>query len=131
MGGDFMEKEIMKIIIQDEKSKEEVIYNHILSSLSKEEQIRYLKSKVLYLEAELKNRMQFIFLFLFSFVLLCLGILFLSFDLYVLGIFFIFAVFATLIWKFVFVFRSFRKNILDDEFYKLEDLKKSLLQKLK
>ncbi len=121
----------MKLIIQEEKSKEEIIYNHILSTLSKEEQIQYLKNKVFILEKELKTRMCYTLLFLFSFLLLCLGILFLTLDLYVLGIISIVAVFLFVILKFMFTIRSYSKSMQDSAFGKIEDLKKSLEQKLK
>lgn len=126
-----MEKEIMKIIIQDEKSKEEIIYNHILSTLSPEEQIKYLKSKVLGLEKDLKRRTHYIFLFLITFLFLCLGILLLAFDLYIFGIFVIFLVFVGIILRFMFMLRSYQGEMQGNEFDKVEELKKSLQKKLK
>ena len=126
-----MEKEIMKIIIQDEKSKEEIIYNHILSTLSPEEQIKYLKSKVLGLENDLKRRTHYIFLFLITFLFLCLGILLLAFDLYIFGIFVIFLVFVGIILRFMFMLRSYQGEMQGNEFDKVEELKKSLQKKLK
>lgn len=121
----------MKIIIQDEKSKEEIIYNHILSNLSKEEQIKYLKNKVLSLEKEMKTRTHYIITFLLTFLLLCLGIILLTYDFYVFGILLIGIAFLFITCKWILTIHSCKKEIEDTEFSKIEDTKKALEKKLK
>lgn len=126
-------EETINIVIQGEKTKEELIYNTVIRNLnlSTADEVKYLKGRVCTLESEMKTRMMYTLIFLFAFVILCFGIILIAFDLYVLGTLLIFATFAFVIVKLIFHFRSTIKVVKNDDFERVDELKNLLETKLK
>lgn len=125
--------EKINLVIQNEKTKEELIYNNVIRNLnlSNADEVKYLKGKVCSLESELRTRMMYTLIFLFAFVTLSFGVILLAFDLYLLGIILIFATFAFVVVKLILHFRSALKVAKNDEFSKVDELKDLLEKKLK
>lgn len=123
----------ISLIINGEKTKEELIYNNVIQNLnlSTADEVKYLKNKVFTLETELKTRMMYTLVFLLAFVSICFGIIMLAFDLYILGSILIFATFTFVIIKLILYFRSTIKLVKNDEYEKVDELKKLLEMKLK
>lgn len=123
----------ISLIINGEKTKEELIYNNVIQNLnlSTADEVKYLKNKVFTLETELKTRMMYTLVFLLAFVSICFGIIMLAFDLYILGSILIFATFAFVVIKLILYFRSTIKLVKNDEYEKVDELKKLLEMKLK
>lgn len=115
----------------DEKSKSEIVYNNIIDGLNKEEQIKYLKSKVTLLELQMKNKLIALILFLIVLVGFSIGIYFLILDLYVLGSIVIFLTFIGVMIRFNMMYKSIIKITHNMEFDKVEKLKKLLDKRLK
>lgn len=125
--------EKVSILIDEERSKEELIYNNVVRNLnlSNHDEIKYLKKKMFSLEEELKTRMMYTLVFLFAFVTLCFGIILLAFDLYVLGAILIFSTFIFIVIKLLLHSKKLLKQKEDGEFEKVDELKKLLEDKLK
>ncbi len=123
----------INLVINGEKTKEELIYNNVIQNLnlSTADEVKYLKNKVFTLETELKTRMMYALVFLLAFVSICFGIIMLAFDLYILGSILIFATFAFVVIKLILYFRSTIKLVKNDEYEKVDELKKLLEMKLK
>lgn len=123
----------ISLIINGEKTKEELIYNNVIQNLnlSTADEVKYLKNKVFTLETELKTRMMYTLVFLLAFVSICFGIIMLALDLYILGSILIFATFTFVIIKLILYFRSTIKLVKNDEYEKVDELKKLLEMKLK
>lgn len=123
----------INLVINGEKTKEELIYNNVIQNLnlSTADEVKYLKNKVFTLETELKTRMMYTLVFLLAFVSICFGIIMLAFDLYILGSILIFATFAFVVIKLILYFRSTIKLVKNDEYEKVDELKKLLEMKLK
>ena len=115
----------------NEKSKNEIIYNNLLKELDKEQQINYLKSKVTSLELEKKNRLVSAILILSSIIGFSIGIYFLILDLYILGTVVIFLTFIAVMIRFYMMYKNMLKIYHNNEFDKLEHLRKILNMKLK
>ena len=84
------------IEIKDDDSKSDIIYNNVVNSMenmsmSKDEQIEYLKSRISELEKSQRRRFNFLILGLVSFFLLLIGITFIILNLYFVGSIFIFS----------------------------------------
>ena len=90
----------------DEKSKSEIVYNNIIDGLNKEDQIKYLKSKVTLLELQMKNKLIALILFLIVLVGFSIGIYFLVLDLYVIGTLVIFLTFIGVMIRFNMMYKS-------------------------
>lgn len=114
-----------------EKTKNEVVYNNVMKNLSKEEQVKYLRSKVTNLELEMKNKTVALILIISSLVCFSIGIYFLIADLYILGSFVIFATFIASMIRFYMMYKSILNVNHNMEFDKLEHLRKILNMKLK
>ena len=99
--------------------------------LTMDEQVKFLRNKTFSLEKELKERTNNILLFLFSFLVLCVGILLLCFDLYILGIVLILATFLFIVLKLLLNFRIKEKALKNNEFDKVEELIQLFSKKLK
>lgn len=123
----------INLVINGEKTKDELIYNNVIQNLnlSTADEVKYLKNKVFTLETELKTRMMYTLVFLLAFVSICFGIIMLAFDLYILGSILIFATFAFVVIKLILYFRSTIKLVKNDEYEKVDELKKLLEMKLK
>ena len=115
----------------DEKSKSEIVYNNIIDGLNKEDQIKYLKSKVTLLELQMKNKLIALILFLIVLVGFSIGIYFLVLDLYVIGTLVIFLTFIGVMIRFNMMYKSVMKVTHSMEFDKVEKLKKLLDKRLK
>ena len=115
----------------DEKSKSEIVYNNIIDGLNKEDQIKYLKSKVTLLELQMKNKLVALILFLIVLVGFSIGIYFLILDLYILGSLVIFLTFIGVMIRFNMMYKSIIKVTHSMEFDKVEKLKKLLDKRLK
>ena len=114
-----------------EKSKNEIIYNNVMQELTKEQQIKYLKSKVTSLELEMKNKLVAIILILSSIIGFSIGIYFVANNLYILGIITVFATFAVVLLRFYMMYKSILKVTRDMEFDNVEHLRKILNMRLK
>lgn len=126
-----MDDKILLKITGDESSKSEIIYNNIIDNLGKEDQIKYLKSKVTLLEVQMKNKLIALILFLIVLVGFSIGIYFLIIDFYLLGTLIIFLTFIGVMIRFYMIYKSIIKVTHSMEFDKIEKLKKLLDKKLK
>lgn len=115
----------------DETSKSEIVYNNVIENLAKEDQIKYLKSKVTLLEIEMKNKLISLILFLIVLVGFSIGIYFLILDLYLIGTLIIFLTFIGVMIRFYMIYKSIIKVTHSMEFDKVEKLKKLLDKRLK
>ena len=114
----------------NEKSKSEIVYNNVVDSLNKEDQIKYLKSKVTILELQMKNKLIALILFLIVLVGFSIGIYFLVLDLYVIGTLVIFLTFIGVMIRFNMMYKSIVKVTHSMEFDKVEKLKKRIYEML-
>ena len=116
-----------------EKNKKDIIYHNVIENmkLSKEEQVKYLKSRVDILELEMKNRMIFMILVFVGIFGNMAGIIALIGNLYILGISLIILTFICIFVKLYFLFRNLVKQTSNTEFDQIEELKKLLNMKLK
>lgn len=126
-----MDDKILLKITGDESSKSEIVYNNIIDNLGKEDQIKYLKSKVTLLEVQMKNKLIALILFLIVLVGFSIGIYFLIIDFYLLGTLIIFLTFIGVMIRFYMIYKSIIKVTHSMEFDKIEKLKKLLDKKLK
>lgn len=131
-----MEKDILNIAINgDEKNKNEIVYNNIIDAMSKlkmtkEEQIDYLKTKVVTLEQEYQNKISIIITLVIVFIILCVGMYLLAIDSYALGVIVIIFSFVVAVYKLI------RTNIVDrkiknKKYMELESLRNNLNSLLK
>lgn len=131
------ENKKLKITIKgNEKNKSEIVYNNLLTNmdgleLSKDKQIEYLKSRINFLETNIKNKVVLGLILVINLVILSLGILFMYLDVYFLGILFSLLSFILVI---ILILKFKNKNINDeinDDFTEIETLRKLLNCKLK
>lgn len=131
------ENKKLKITIKgNEKNKSEIVYNNLLSNMdgndiSKDKQIEYLKSRINYLETNIKNKFVLGSILLVCLIILSLGILFMYLDVYLLGIILSILSFIIVI---IFLLKFKNKNIdneINDTFEEVETLRKILNSKLK
>lgn len=131
------ENKKLKITIKgNEKNKSEIVYNNLLSNMdgndiSKDKQIEYLKSRINYLETNIKNKFVLGLILLVCLIILSLGILFMYLDVYLLGIILSVLSFVIVI---IFLLKFKNKNIdneISDTFEEVETLRKILNSKLK
>lgn len=126
-----MNEKIDISITGDENSKSEIVYNNIIQSLNKDEQVKYLKNKVTTLELEMKNKFIALILFLITIVGFSIGIYFLIMDLYILGSLTVFLTFIGVMVRFYMMYKSVLKVTHSMEFDKIEHLRKILNMRLK
>ena len=130
-----MENDSFIIEIKDEDSKSDVIYNNVVNSMenmsmSKDEQIEYLKSRISQLEFSQRCRFNYFVLGLVSFFLLVIGITFIVLNLYLVGFIFIFST------CFISCFHTYKlscnnKNSDSEKYDKIEKFRKFISSKLK
>ena len=131
------ENKKMKFIIQGhEKNKSEIVYNYLITNmdsldLSKDKQIEYLKSRINYLETNIKNKVILTSIILLSFIILILGMLFMYLDIFVLGISFSILSFVMIIFLLMKFKNKNTKNEINNEFVEIEVLRNILNSKLK
>lgn len=125
-------KKINILISGEENNKSEIVYNNVIQNmnLTSEEQLKYLKTKVSYLESELKNRNFLFLLMIISAFGIGLGLYFLIIDFYLLGSIFIIITFIGVSYKFYGVRKDTVTN-KDAEFDKIEHLRKILNDRIK
>ncbi len=128
-----MNEEVNISITGEENSKSEVVYNNVIKNmkLTKEEQVEYLKQKVTYLELQMKNRNIALILLLISLIGMGFGIFLVISDLYLLGIFFIFATFFYVAYRLYKIYKVTIKTVQNRDFDKVEELRQMLNIKLK
>ena len=131
-----MKKDKLVINISDmNNSKSEIVYDNVVSnmndmSMSKEDQIEYLKDRITDLEQAQKQRYDFIILGMSAFFALVIGVTFMILNFYVVGIFIIFST------CFISCYHTFRlccnnKNISLDRFEEIEEIRRVISSKLK
>lgn len=130
------ENKKMKIVIQgNEKNKSEIVYNNLISNmssldLSKDKQIEYLKSRINFLETNIKNKFILVSSLTLSFIILVLGLIFMSLNIYILGI--SFSVLSFILLSFLLIkFKGKNNNEVANEFNEIEVLRSLLNSKLK
>lgn len=130
------ENKKMKIVIQGtEKNKSEIVYNNLISNmssldLSKDKQIEYLKSRINFLETNIKNKFILVSSLTLSFIILVLGLIFMSLNIYILGI--SFSVLSFILLSFLLIkFKGKNNNEVANEFNEIEVLRSLLNSKLK
>ena len=126
-----MNEKIDIAINGNENSKSEIVYNNVIQSLNKEEQVKYLKTKVTTLELEIKNKMIGLILLLITLIGFSIGIYFLILDLYVIGTLAIFLTFIGVMVRFYMMYKAILKVTHSMEFDKIEHLRKILNTRLK
>lgn len=128
-----MENDVDIVINGNEKGKSEIIYNSIVKNmkLTKDEQLDYLKTKINELETEIKNKNLFMSLFIIGIFGIIIGIFFLIFDFYWLGILIIIMVFLSIFFKFGLVYKNMLRINRTPNFEKIEHLREIIDLKLK
>ncbi len=131
-----MEKEVLSINISgEEKNKNEIIYNNIVSAMntlkmSKEDQIEYLKTKVATMESEYQNNIAILITIGISCLLLALGLYLVAMDQVLLGVALVIIAFLLTIAKFLLTLRKYT-SIRSKKYIELESLRKNLDSLLK
>ena len=129
-----MDNDNLIIEIKDEDSKSDVIYNNVVNSMenmsmSKDEQIEYLKSRISKLEFSQRRRFNFLILGLASFFLLLIGITFIVLNLYFVGSIFIFS--TCFVSCFITYKLSCSKISESEKFDKIEKIRKFINSRIK
>ena len=115
----------------EEKNKSEIVYNNVIDQMedmkmTKAEQVQYLKTKVAALEVETRNKLTMWALIAIGFALMCLGLFFMYIDYDVLGIITLLYTFAGVIYRLIMVFKSNMNIAKDDNYDKIEQLRRML-----
>ena len=115
----------------EEKNKSEIVYNNVIDQMedmkmTKAEQVQYLKTKVAALEVEMRNKLTMWALIAIGFTLMCLGLFFMYIDYDVLGIITVLGTFAGVIYRLIMVFKSNMNIAKDDNYDKIEQLRRML-----
>lgn len=111
----------------NEKSKEEIIYNN----LTKEEQLSYLKSKSDILEYELMFQKNTSLIMLCSFIGILIGIIFMMFDYYLIGIIAILLIALLGVIRVSFMYKALHDKSISIKYDKAEYIRKMLNKKFK
>lgn len=117
----------------EETSKNEIIYNNLIENmkLTEKDQLNYLKTKVINLELEEKNKRLTLLLCLISLIGICFGCYLLIVDFYLLGILFIIGTFIGVIIRSYLMFKNILNTTRSTKYDKIENLRKILDSKLK
>lgn len=118
-----------------DETKSQIIYNNVISnmdkmSLSKDEQLDYLKSRVTELEQDHKNKLQIILLTIVFSIILAFGLFLIVQEFYTLGIIVSFAIFFTAIIT-IYKLSKNIKNSIDDKYEEIETIRKLISSRLK
>lgn len=126
-------KKINIAIDGDENTKSEVVYNNVIQNLdlTNEEQINYLKTKVTYLELEMKNKNLTILLSIISLIGISFGLFLMIQDLYLLGSIFIITTFIGVVVRFYLMYKNIAHAYKNMEFEKIETIRKLINEKLR
>lgn len=127
----------LKIVINgDEKNKSEIVYNNLLSNmdntdLSKDKQIDYLKSRINFLETNIKSKALLTLIILINFIVLCLGIFFICIDYKIFGTIVNLVSFISIIISLTKFYKKYNNIETYNSFSEIETLRKILNSKLK
>lgn len=130
------EKSNVNIIINSkEETKSQIVYNNVITnmeklSLTKDEQLEYLKLRITELEQEHKNKLQLIILTIIFFIILTLGLFLIVDGFYTVGIIISIATFFTSIVTIYKLSRNYKSN-LEDKYEEIETIRKLISSKLK
>lgn len=116
-------------------NKSDIVYNNVVSSMedmsmSQEEQIEYLKSRISDLEHGQKMRFDFIILGLICFFALIIGVTFMILNFYIFGILIVFST------CFIGIYQTYKLSCNSkfnglDKFEEIESIRKFISSKLK
>lgn len=128
-----MEEKILISITGDEKVKNEIIYNSLIENMNmtSEQQVKYLKDKVIHLEIEMKNQIIADILILLSIIAICVGIYLMAEDFFLPGVLIIALTFLCVVVRFIFIYRSLAKLNKSVEYDRIEHLRKLMDARLK
>lgn len=127
----------IKIVIQGtEKNKSEIVYNNLInnmesSELNKDKQIEYLKSRINYLETNIKDKFILSSIILLSLIILILGMVFMYLDLHILGIIISILSFGLVVLLLIKFKDKNIKSEVNNDFKEIEVLRNLLNSKLK
>lgn len=127
----------LKIVINgNETNKSEIVYNNLLNNmdstdLSKDKQIEYLKSRINFLETNIKSKALLTLIILINFIVLCLGIFFICIDYKILGIIIDLVSFVSIILSLTKFYKKYNNVEVYNNFSEIETLRKLLNAKLK
>lgn len=127
----------LKIVINgNEKNKSEIVYNNLLNNMdntdiSKDKQIDYLKSRINFLETNIKSKALLALIILINFVILCLGIFFTCIDYKILGVIISLLSFGSVIISLTKFYREYNNVEIHNDFGEIDSLRKILNSKLK
>lgn len=118
-----------------DETKSQIVYNNVISnmdkmSLSKEEQLDYLKSRITELEQDHKNKLQIILLTIVFSVILAFGLFLIVQEFYTLGIIVSFTIFFAAIITIYKLSKNLKSN-LDDRYEEIETIRKLISSRLK
>ncbi len=121
-----MKEKVLISINGDEKVKNEVVYNSLMDNmnLSKEQQVKYLKDKVVHLEIEMKNQILADILILLSIIAICVGIYLMASDFFLSGVLLIAITFIFVVIRFILIYRKIHRLNKSAEFDRIEHLRK-------
>lgn len=127
----------LKIVINgNETNKSEIVYNNLLNNmdstdLSKDKQIEYLKSRINFLETNIKSKALLTLIILINFIVLCLGIFFICIDYKILGTIIDLVSFVSIIISLTKFYKKYNNVEVYNNFSEIETLRKLLNAKLK
>lgn len=130
------EKSNVNIIINSkDETKSQIVYNNILNnmekmSLTKDEQLDYLKLRITELEQEHKNKLQLIILTIIFSIILAFGLFLIVDGFCTIGIIISFAVFFTSTVTIYKLSKNWKNNI-EDKYEEIETIRKLINSKLK
>lgn len=118
-----------------DETKSQIVYNNVISnmdkmSLSKDEQLDYLKSRITELEQDHKNKLQIILLTIVFSIILAFGLFLIVQEFYTLGIIVSFAIFFAAIITIYKLSKNLKSN-LDDRYEEIETIRKLISSRLK
>lgn len=123
-------------ITGEEKNKSEIIYNNIVDTmeemdLTKDEQVEYLKNKVASLEVEIHSKMILACTVLAGVVGIALGLYFVAIDQYLFGVVLSFGTLFMMLYKMHLTTKTSFSVRKDNNYDRIEKLRKMLNMKLK
>ena len=127
----------LKIVINgNETNKSEIVYNNLLNNmdstdLSKDKQIEYLKSRINFLETNIKSKALLTTIILINFIVLCLGIFFICINYKILGTIIDLVSFVSIIISLTKFYKKYNNVEVYNNFSEIETLRKLLNAKLK
>ncbi len=127
----------LKIVINgNEKNKSEIVYNNLLNNmdsadLSKDKQIEYLKSRINFLETNIKSKVLLFLIIIINFTLLCFGMFLICINYKLLGIIINIISFTSVIISLTKFYKQYGDFDIHNDFGEIDSLRKILNSKLK